>query len=78
MTGPEHYKEAERLALLAGKHTEPLDALVLAVRALTEAQLANAAATALNDNHSHEGGMPMGDLHAWRQAASVEEKKGSS
>ncbi|MFD9903853.1 hypothetical protein [Streptomyces sp. NPDC059063] len=69
MTGPEHYKEAERLSAMVQRHPDSSDAVALAILALAEAQLAHAAATALNDNHPQEGGMPLDDLTAWREAA---------
>lgn len=71
MTGPEHYREAERL-LRDQYRTE---------RSVTEAQahatLALAAATALND-HGTEidgGGMPLDDLNEWRKTVGTNLQK---
>lgn len=49
MTGPEHYREAERLVRLATRQPEASDAPVLAVAAQVHATLALAAATALDE-----------------------------
>ncbi|RLU79266.1 hypothetical protein CTZ27_37110 [Streptomyces griseocarneus] len=69
MTGPEHYREAERLVRLASRHTESSDALVLVTAAQVHATLALASATALTDAGG-EGGMPIVDYNAWADASS--------
>ncbi len=76
MTGPEHYREAERLLGMAHRFTygdgaDPIVGAALAAEAQAHATLANAAATALNDNSPDEGGMPLEDYRAWQQAAGV-------
>ncbi|MBK3524873.1 MULTISPECIES: hypothetical protein [Streptomyces] len=74
-TGPEHYREAERL-LKGSKNShgalvieEGTNEVLLA--AIGHALLANAAATALNDNSTDEGGMPLEDYRAWAEVAGV-------
>lgn len=77
MTGPEHYREAEKL-LDACKNSsgrlvvEDGTAEVLAA-ALVHAQLAGAAATALSDTHPNGEGMPQRDFKAWKKAAGTDE-----
>lgn len=72
MTGPEHYREAEKL-LKGCKNShgalmiEGGTAEVLAA-ALVHAQLANAAATAMG---SVSNGMPNEDFSAWDKVAGV-------
>lgn len=74
MTGPEHYRAAERLlrAAAAGKHPEygfsigHESVAELTARAHAHATLALAAAIALND---HEVGTYLKDLNAWRKVA---------
>ncbi|WP_030247952.1 hypothetical protein [Streptomyces sp. NRRL S-455] len=84
-TGPENYRAAERLVdqsrtwenadtgwkahlsgeeRLARRMADLTEALVLA-------QLADAAATALNDNDPNGEGMPGEDYREWKAAASV-------
>ncbi|MEU1506480.1 hypothetical protein [Kitasatospora sp. NPDC005748] len=46
MTGPEHYREAERLAQLVKRHSDSVDAVAIATVAQVHATLALAAATA--------------------------------
>lgn len=46
MTGPEHYREAERLVEQAGNDPDPAMAQAIATGALAHATLAQAAATA--------------------------------
>ncbi|MBC9729892.1 hypothetical protein [Streptomyces sp. TRM68367] len=88
MTGPDHYREAERLTRQAGTwmdadtgwkaHLPTSERLAHRMADLAEAQvhatLANAAATALNDNATDEGGMPLEDYDAWREVAGVARK----
>ncbi|MFK0172635.1 hypothetical protein ACIQU5_27945 [Streptomyces sp. NPDC090306] len=74
-TGPEHYRTGERLARQAQRVDDPAAALVLAQLATAHATLANAAATALNDNSPEEGGMPLDDYRAWQEAAGVYQPK---
>lgn len=84
-TGPEHYREAERLAQQAGTwmnadtgwkaHLSAEERLAHRMADLTEAlvhaQLANAAATALNDADPNGEGMPGEDYREWKAVASV-------
>ena len=75
-TGPEHYREAERLLARTHHYTygdgaDPTTGNALAAEAIGHALLANAAATALNDNAPEEGGMPLEDYKAWQDAAGV-------
>lgn len=79
-TGPEHYREAERL--LGGAQNvmdiAPLDGLTrteCAELAQVHATLALAAATALNDHSHSEGGMPLEDYDAWVKTAGVWQRK---
>ncbi|MFI1767495.1 hypothetical protein ACH41H_36360 [Streptomyces sp. NPDC020800] len=79
-TGPEHYREAERLLARAHHYTygdgaDPLTGQALATEAIGHALLANAAATALNDNSHDEGGMPLEDYQAWQDTAGVYKPK---
>ena len=62
MTGPEHYREAERLLAIS-----VADNPVTAAEAQVHATLALAAATGLNDN---DVGMSGPDWAAWRDTAS--------
>lgn len=71
MNGPEHYREAERLARMALPVADPAGALVIAQLATAHATLALAAATALNDNDAEAGGMPVADYRAWRKTAGL-------
>jgi hypothetical protein len=73
-TGPEHYLEAERLAERAGslnpRNAEAREEMaVLASLALVHAQLAGAAATALNRPDGE--GMVRDDYREWMRTASV-------
>lgn len=72
MTGPEHYREAEKLVRRAEDYDTEGAARAYAA-AQVHATLALAAATALNDNVNEqgEGGLPLHDMHAWRAVASV-------
>jgi hypothetical protein len=88
-TGPEHYREAERLADQADHwmnadtgwkaHLSTEERLARRsadlTAALVQAVLANAAATALNDNASDAGGMPLEDYNAWVDVAAVWQPK---
>lgn len=74
MTGPEHYREAERLADRAhyftyGDGADPKTGAALAAEAQVHATLALAAATALGAQGFH--GMHTRDAHAWRQVAAT-------
>ena len=77
MTGPEHYRKAEELAVKADSisvnSTEY--ALVLATLAVTHASLAGAAATSLGHYNGQEMPMPQDDRAAWLACAS--EKPGA-
>jgi hypothetical protein len=66
MTGPEHYKEAERL--LTQHNPAEWEALTIS-RAKAHATLALAAATALSDSAM---GMPTADDNEWHAVASSE------
>lgn len=77
MTGPEHYREAERLLEEAATET-PQAAAVTLSSAQAHAALALAAATALAggtlyapDGEMIVGGMSKKDEQAWMAAASV-------
>ncbi|MEU8907001.1 hypothetical protein [Streptomyces mirabilis] len=84
-TGPEHYREAERLEHQADtwmnadigwkaglSATERLAYRMADLAAAqVHATLANAAAVALNDHAHDEGGMPLEDYDAWQNAAGV-------
>ena len=78
MTGPEHYREAERLLAEAGAEGAEGTYFVRPeslAAAQVHATLAHAAATALSGTHS--GAMPAADFEAWRCAA-AEEKAATS
>ncbi len=69
MTGPEHYKEAERL--LDGSdapYESDVEYANRLARAQVHATLALAAATAI----PHAGQMPVPDCEAWEEVASAE------
>lgn len=70
MTGPGHYREAERLGSLA-QGQDLIWAMFTMAQAQMHATLALAAATALNDciNDSGDGGLPRDDWKAWKDAA---------
>ncbi|GAA2298490.1 hypothetical protein GCM10010402_66400 [Actinomadura luteofluorescens] len=75
MTGPEHYRQAERLADMAhhftyGDGADPVTGAALAAEAQARATLALAAATALAADN-----MPLRDREAWEQAALTPEPK---
>lgn len=76
MTGPEHYREAERLlAVCAGpQRGSELDAACTAA-AQVHATLSLAAATAMNDA---EGGFEAADWNAWREVAHVKPQEPQS
>ncbi|WP_329214862.1 hypothetical protein OG352_05370 [Streptomyces sp. NBC_01485] len=88
-TGPEHYREAERLITQANTwanadmgwkaHLSSEARIAHRMADLAEAQvhatLADAAATALNDNASDAGGLPLEDYDAWVKAAAVWQPK---
>jgi hypothetical protein len=69
MTGPEHYREAERLLAEAG-HRLRDERLEVAATAQVHALLAVAAATALNQA---DAGMWTADWAAWRDVAGVKD-----
>ncbi|MGY5033254.1 hypothetical protein ACWC9U_20645 [Streptomyces sp. 900116325] len=76
MTGPEHYREAERLAARAhhftyGDGADPAVGAALAAEAQVHATLAVAAATAMGGAAS--GGMPPVDFRAWVATCGVQE-----
>lgn len=75
MTGPEHYREAERLLDPKGPLyvAVPEDIPVLIARAQVHATLALAAATALGAIRLDEDGMPSVDENAWLVVASLED-----
>ncbi|WUI00239.1 hypothetical protein OHR68_43355 [Spirillospora sp. NBC_00431] len=75
MTGPEHYREAERLADQAhhftyGDGADPVTGAALAAEAQAHATLALAAAFALS-----RFDMPTRDYEAWEHAAMTPEPK---
>lgn len=83
MTGPEHYKEAERLLKRAAELTPPIsehDLRAIQERAQVHATLALAAATALGSRGMHHdiddrptpAGMHPADFIAWDDVAGVE------
>ena len=74
MTGPEHYLEAERLLDVA-KTAVGEQRMGCLLAGQIHAALAQAAATALNDN---EPGMPVDDLNQWRDAVGTNLQKGAA
>jgi hypothetical protein len=77
MTGPEHYREAERLVAEADTilrpHDEgPCEADRVLAAAQVHATLALAAATALNDA---EDGMPIAEFQAWHSTAGTKQNR---
>lgn len=78
MTGPEHYREAERLVAMAhhwtyGDGGDPSVGAALATEAQVHATLALAAATAMAApvDQEPDTGMPPADVKAWCEAAGV-------
>ncbi|MEV7871468.1 hypothetical protein AB0P17_36455 [Streptomyces sp. NPDC088124] len=74
-TGPQHYREAERLAALAHHFTygdvgDPVTGAALATEAQAHATLALAAATAQSASvdGDPDSGMPPADISAWHAA----------
>ncbi|MFJ9448214.1 hypothetical protein ACIRRH_41320 [Kitasatospora sp. NPDC101235] len=65
MTGPEHYREATRLAQMVKQHPDSSDAVALATVAQAHATLALAAATALINEESYSNA----EYVAWQQVA---------
>lgn len=72
MTGPEHYREAERLLDMAHHHSygdgaDPVTGAALAAEAQAHATLALAAATAQSApvEGDPDAGMPAEDAEAW-------------
>lgn len=86
MTGPEHYREAERLADRAhyftyGDGADPVTGAALAAEAQVHATLALTAATAMQAGvDGMEPGMGSVEFHEWYQAAGVkpQEKGGTA
>lgn len=81
MTGPEHYREAERLLAAAAALTPPIsvyDHDALMRRAGVHGTLALAAATALGGFRVDDHGMPVGDNNEWYRVASVDGVDGGS
>ncbi|MFF1282196.1 hypothetical protein [Streptomyces sp. NPDC058299] len=82
MTGPEHYREAERLLKLAHRFTygdgaDPVTGAALATEAQAHATLALTAATAMQAAvDGSEPGMGSPEYAAWYQAAGVKPTKG--
>ncbi|MEU8886687.1 hypothetical protein [Streptomyces sp. NPDC048442] len=78
MTGPEHYRQAERLADQANHYTygdgaDPVVGAALAAEAQVHATLALAAATVMQAPvDGCEPGMASHEFNAWYQAAGVE------
>jgi len=71
MTGPEHYREAEKLlahADVAIDEGYSDRAGLMHAEAQVHATLALAAATALNDGN---GGLPAADFATWKDAAAT-------
>ncbi|MFJ2178930.1 hypothetical protein ACIOHE_39310 [Streptomyces sp. NPDC087851] len=87
-TGPEHYREAERLAAMArhwtyGDGDDPVTGAALATEAQVHATLALAAATAQSASvdGDPDSGMPPADIKAWHAAVGTNpqtSKDGSS
>ncbi|MEU6057938.1 hypothetical protein [Streptomyces sp. NPDC047097] len=76
MTGPDHYREAERLLGMAYHFTyggDPVTGAALAAEAQAHATLALAAATAMSGSST---GMSRIDFTAWDKAAGVPMKDG--
>lgn len=76
MTGPEHYTRAEQLLKeVRDGHQEGTDVAAILTAAQVHATLAQAAATALNDNAADAGGLPLEDFDAWVNVAAVWQPK---
>lgn len=72
MNGPDHFREAERLARQALAVSDPPAALVLAMLSGAHATLALTAATAMQAAvDGSEPGMGSDEFHAWYRAAGV-------
>ncbi|MCX5229722.1 hypothetical protein [Streptomyces sp. NBC_00233] len=72
MTGPEHYREAERrLAAARADYNTPTASGLLVAEAQVHATLALAAATALSDPTRSAPRAPLPEWNAWKQAAGV-------
>lgn len=80
MTGPEHYREAERLLGMAHRFTygdgaDPVAGAALAAEAQAHATLALTAATAMQAAvDGSEPGMGSGEFQEWYQTAGVKPK----
>ncbi|MEI5520690.1 hypothetical protein WB388_08750 [Streptomyces brasiliscabiei] len=71
-TGPESFREAERLANLVHRNSGSSDAVALGLVALTRATLALAAATAMSAPvDGAETGMGSPEFAAWYEVAGV-------
>ncbi|MFJ2675076.1 hypothetical protein [Streptomyces sp. NPDC087525] len=76
MTGPEHYREAERLVQLATRHPDSSNATLLTAAAQVHATLALTAATAMQAAvDGSEPGMGSQEFHEWYQTAGVKPPK---
>ncbi|MBW5420236.1 hypothetical protein GKQ77_01455 [Streptomyces sp. BG9H] len=76
-TGPEHYREAERLAALVKRHPDSSDAGTLAQLMTGHATLALAAATAMQAAvDGCEPGMVSDEYNEWHHAAGVKPRQG--
>ena len=75
MTGPEHYREAERLAAESYHEDRWESADKLLARAQIHATLALAAATAMNGVTCGEG-LPVWDADAWQDTAGTQPEVG--
>jgi hypothetical protein len=80
MTGPEHYREAERRLLMAWEDDrDPENVGHLVAEAQVHATLALTAATAMQAAvDGSEPGMGSGEFHEWYQAAGVKPKGGTA
>ncbi|MCX3059573.1 hypothetical protein [Streptomyces beihaiensis] len=84
MTGPQHYREAERLAGMAHHFTygdggDPVTGAALAAEAQAHATLALAAAIAMSSPvDGAEPGMGSPEYAAWYEAAGVKPQKGDA
>jgi plasmid stability protein len=80
MTGPDHYREAERMARHAKSIEDQAAALVAAQLATAHATLALAAATGMAApvDGVADSGMPRADVDEWCRAAGVKPPKGGA
>ncbi|MGW4075921.1 hypothetical protein ACWELB_20825 [Streptomyces asiaticus] len=78
MTGPEHYREAERLLAEADNIAEQggdMGEMIAAAQAHATLALAAATAQAALIDSEHFSGMPEADVKAWYEAAGTRAKK---